>query len=263
MVKKLLKYDLKYIYKALIVLYALSIIFSFLTRILWMCEGSAILHFMGYISNIIMISCLFSVVINNLMKVWTRFVTNIYKDESYLTHTLPVSKKAIYASKFISALISMASSILVIIIAVAIAYYSKENLTLLKEALERLATAYDSTVIGIFLVVFAIFFLEMMAIVLAGFTGILISHRSNEAKMVKSIVIGFLFFMGISLVLLGGIFVAGFFAKDIMYVFLTNTVPNIQVIKTLLTLALTFYTLVIIFYYFLDIHVFQKGVNVD
>ena len=33
---------------------------------------------------------------------WVRFVKNIYKDESYLTHTLPVSKNQIKKLKKIS-----------------------------------------------------------------------------------------------------------------------------------------------------------------
>lgn len=41
-----------------------------------------------------------SSLINGLMRSWVRFITNIYKDESYLTHTLTIEKKDIYLSKF-------------------------------------------------------------------------------------------------------------------------------------------------------------------
>ena len=45
------------------------------------------------------ISMMFSIVINNLMRLWVRFKNNFYGDESYLTHTLPIDKKTLYLSK--------------------------------------------------------------------------------------------------------------------------------------------------------------------
>ena len=51
-------------------------------------------------------------VINTLMRVWARTVRNVYKDEAYLTHTLPVEKSKIYLSKFIAAIITMFTSVL-------------------------------------------------------------------------------------------------------------------------------------------------------
>ena len=45
------------------------------------------------------------ILINNLMRTWVRFRHNLYGDESYLTHTLPVERKTIYLSKFITSII--------------------------------------------------------------------------------------------------------------------------------------------------------------
>ena len=52
-----------------------------------------------------MFSMVASILINTMMRSWIRFRDSIYKDESYLTHTLPVTKNNIYNSKFLQTLI--------------------------------------------------------------------------------------------------------------------------------------------------------------
>ena len=101
MLGKVLKYDLKYIYKVLIVFYLLTLVFALFTRLFWSFDNSAILNILGFIASGTMISFIISILINNMMRAWARFIKNIYGDESYLTHTLPISKKTIYLSKFL------------------------------------------------------------------------------------------------------------------------------------------------------------------
>ena len=81
--------------------------FSVIGRIFIEIENSALFNILGKISFGFAISMMVNCIINCVMRLWARFVRNIYKDESYLTHTLPVSKKTIYQSKIISSLISI------------------------------------------------------------------------------------------------------------------------------------------------------------
>ena len=120
MLGKLLKYDLKWIYKVLVVFYILGIIFAILGRAFTEIENSVLFNIIGKICNGTAIAMVVNVLINNLMRVWVRFTRNAYKDEAYLTHTLPVEKKTIFLSKVLSAIITMVTSILVIIICLAI-----------------------------------------------------------------------------------------------------------------------------------------------
>ena len=68
MLKKLLKYDIKYIYKVLIVFYILSIFFGGLTRLVSLMESSTMRTIIYGILNGVTISMLFSVIINTIMK---------------------------------------------------------------------------------------------------------------------------------------------------------------------------------------------------
>lgn len=100
MLKKLLKYDLKWCFKPLIVFYILAIFFSIITRVVESFEQTLIILIIDKICSGVVIAMIVNILINCFMRNWVRFIRNIYKDESYLTHTLPVSKSAIYLSKF-------------------------------------------------------------------------------------------------------------------------------------------------------------------
>ena len=105
MLVKLLKYDLKYMLKNMIIFYILTIFFSISTRILFAIDDSVILKIISQISVGCMFSMMASILINTLMRSWVRFRDSIYKDEAYLTHTLPVTKNDIYNSKLFQTLI--------------------------------------------------------------------------------------------------------------------------------------------------------------
>jgi len=245
MLKKVLKYDIKYNYKALIIFYGLTIFFSILTRIFWSFDNSTILNILGYIASGTTISFIFNILINNMMRLWVRFISNIYKDESYLTHTLPISKKTIYSSKFLSAIISSFTSILIIILTMFIAYYSKENLEILKLSLTSIATIYNSTVIKLILTFFFIFFLEMLFIITVGYTGIIIGHKSNNNKIVKSIIYGFIIYLISQTIILLLIFIISLFNQDMLNLFITNELSNFKILKTVIYLSIIIYSIYI------------------
>ena len=67
------------------------------------------------VSLILLVIMIFNIIINTMMKCWVRFSHSLYKDESYLTHTLPVTKNELYDSKFIQALIFFFNSLFFLI----------------------------------------------------------------------------------------------------------------------------------------------------
>ena len=151
MLKKLLKYDLKGMFKFLIIFYSLSLFFGLLTRIFLSVENSFIINVIGQVCSGVTISMIFNILINNLIRLGVKFKNNFYGDESYLIHTLPVDKKNLYLSKMITAIITLFTSMLVIGVTIFIAYYSKENYLILKNMLLSIADLYDSSVIKILL----------------------------------------------------------------------------------------------------------------
>jgi len=249
MLKKLLKYDLGSVYKVLSVFYILSILAAIFTRVFFLIDNSTIANIIAKIFSGVTISMMINILINNIMGIWHRFRQNLYGDESYLTHTLPTSKKEIYLSKFLMSIITIITSTIVIGITLFIAYYSKENIELVKTLLTPIANIYNSTVIKFLLVILLIFALEIISIIQSGYTGIILGHKKNNYKIVYSIVFGLIVYSITQLIVLAITFISGLFNPDI--------------IKTIIYISIISYSILIIANYFINTNLFEKGVNVD
>ncbi|MBQ4634225.1 MAG: hypothetical protein IJB71_02625 [Bacilli bacterium] len=263
MLKKFLKYDLKNIFKFLIIFYSLALFFSLLTRIFFSIQNSLIMNIIGQICSGTTISMIFSIIINNLMRMWVRFKQNLYGDEAYLTHTLPLKKETIYLSKILTAIITLFVSVIVSALSLFIAYYSKENINLLKTILLPISTIYDINMISILIIFLFILFLEFGNILQCGFAGIIIGHRKNNAKTGYSVLFGFISFLVSQLFVILLIFLIALFNKDLMNFFVTKELITINAFKTILYLACFIYTLLLIIGYVVNIKLFKKGVNVE
>jgi len=263
MLNKLLKYDLQYNFKVVSVFYILSIFFALLTRIFLNIENSFIMNIIGKICSGVTISMIFNIIINNIMRLWARFRNNLYKDESYLTHTLPIDKKTLYLSKSLSSIITLFTSILVIGITLFIAYYSKETIEMIKNILLPVANAYDTHIVIIIIAFLFIVFLELANAIQSGYTGIILGNKKNNNKVAFSVIYGFVTYILTQLSILAVVFIFGLFNKDIMNLIYTTEFINVDIIKTLIYLAIAIYISTLIILYFINIKLFKKGVNVD
>ena len=263
MLKYLLKYDLKYIFKFIIIFYSLALFFGTLSRIFLSIENSLVMEIIGRICSCTAISMMFSILINNLMRLWVRFKQNLYGDESYLTHTLPVKKQTLYMSKIITAVISVFVSVIVIALTLYITYYSKENIEFLKNLILPFADIYGSSVLKIILAFLVVFFLEFANILQAGFTGIILGHKMNSAKTGFSVIYGFLVYIATQVFAVVVMLIFGLFNDDFMNLFVTKSAIDIGAVKAVVWLAIAVYSISLIIIYFVNQFLFKKGVNVD
>ena len=262
MLKKLLKYDLEWCYKPLLVFYILAIFFSIIVRIVESFEQSLIVLIIDKICCGIVIAMIINILINCFMRNWARFVKNIYKDESYLTHTLPVSKNKIYLSKILTAIITLLTSFIVIIVCLAIATLNKDTWVVLKESLEQSAIYFDSSVFSLIFVMIITIFFEFLFMMMSGILGIIIGHRSNNLKITKSIIYGFAIYMILSAISLGIIYVSGLINPDIMSIF-NNIEVSSNAMKSTAIIGIVIYAIYSIGIYFIGNKILNKGVNVD
>lgn len=264
MLGKLLKYDLKWTYKVLVVFYCLAFVFSIMAYCFNKTEKSMLFDVLGQIANGFAVSMAVSALINCIMRSWARLVKNVYKDESYLTHTLPVDKKTIFTSKILSAILCTLTTVVIAAICIVIGYYNEYTIVeWLKTTLETTANTLDSSVVRLLLVIFLVFGLEIIAILFTGYAGIIIGHRSNKGKMLKSIIVGFIIYMASSILSIASIYLIGLFKPDIMNLITTTESISIDSLKTLMLYAIIIYTVLNIIYYLICKWQFNKGVNVD
>jgi len=263
MLKKLLKYDLQNVFKILVIFYGLSIFFALLTRIFLGIDNSFIINIIGKICSGVTISMIFNILINNVMRLWVRYKNNFYSDEGYLTHTLPVTKNKLHLSKLLTSIITMFISILVIAFSLFIAYYSKENLMMVKNFLLPLAEIYESTILKILVAFIFICFLEILNMIQAGCIGIVLGHKRNNNKFGFSILYGFATYMLTQVFAIFMVFIVALFNTDLMNLFYTVDTLNVEMIKLCIYLALVIYSISNIALYFINSKIFKQGVNLD
>ena len=264
MLNKLLKYDLKYMIKNMAIFYILSIFFAITTRILFNMEQSVIINIIGQISVGCMFAMIINTLINTIMRSWVRFRDSLYKDESYLTHTLPVTKNDLYNSKFIQTLIFFFISFIVILISLFIAYYSKENWLAITNYVKTITTGLNMSTSFFITMAIIIIFLEVFNAIQCGFLGIILGNKMNNGKIGYSVLFGFITYLVAQSLILGLVFVYGLFDSSIMELFKTAIINiDVEAFKVLAILSSLLYIMIIFIMSILCKKELNKGVNVE
>ena len=263
MLNKLFKYDFKWITK---VLYIYYIIIAFVSIALKIVEHfvntdpSLLLVIVDKTLVSLLIGAIASIMINTIMRIWVRFIRNFYKDESYLTHTLPVTKSELFNSKVLAGICSLLLSALVIVVCLAFIYLDKDSIENIKVMLDSLVAVYNLPfaicfVVGVILIVA----LEIIYMMMCGVLGITVGHKFNNYKMLKSILIGLGSYGCLSVVSLIIVFIVSKFIDTSV----VNGFPSMQYIGFMGITSLVIYTIYNIIYYLIAKKVFNKGVNVE
>ncbi|MBO7217455.1 MAG: hypothetical protein J6V50_02005 [Clostridia bacterium] len=263
MLGKLLKYDLRYVYRPLFVFYSLAIFFGLLTRVFLSIEDSFIMYIIGKICSGVTISMMFNIVINNVMGMWARFRRNLYGDESYLVHTLPTKRSTVYIAKSLAGLVTLFTSFGVIILSLFVAYYSKDNMEIFKAVLATMASGIGSSVSEFLTFAIAVFFVEILNALGCGFTGIVLGHKMNSGKIGFSVLFGFMAYLITQALGLGAFFFFALFNPEIMNLFTSSTLISIEAVKELLILAIPVYFALCVLSFVLNLALLKKGVNVE
>ena len=264
MLVKLLKYDLKYMIKNMIIFYILSIFFAITTRILFNIEQSVIINIIGQISVGCMFSMIANTLINTMMKSWIRFRDSLYKDESYLTHTLPVTKNDLYNSIFLLTLIFFFISFIVIIISLFIAYYSKDNWLIVTNYIKNITIGLNMNTFFFVTMFIIVVFLEIFNAIQCGFYGIILGYKKNNGKIGYSVLNGFILYLLSQSIVLFLVFIYGLFDSSIMELFKTATVSiDANAFKVLLVITSLLYLIIIYGMSILCKMSLNKGVNVE
>ena len=263
MLKKLLKYDLKHIFKFLIIFYTLALVFSLFSRAFSLIGNSLFAEIMSEIFKGAAISMMFSILINNIMRFWVRFTGNFYGDESYLTHTLPVKKSSLYLSKFFASLISMFVSFIVIFISFLTVFYSKALLDMIKTIIVPIADSFNVSVMGLITAFVFILFLEFFNVLQCGFTGIILGHRKNSSKSGFSVLFGLIVGLLSQAIIVIFLLIIALFNSEVMNMFITNSLPSFSAVKMVVILSICAYSFLVAAGCFINIKLFKKGVNVD
>ncbi len=264
MLSKLLKYDLKYMLKNMCVFYILAIFFAITTRLLSLPEQSVMIVILSKITSGCTIAMIANIIINAMMRSWVRFRDSLYKDEAYLTHTLPVTKDDLYNSKLLQTLIFFFVGFVVVLITLFIACYTPITWDLIKDYIKTITTGFNmSTSFFVFMFILLVF-LEIFNAIQCGFLGIILGHKRNSGKLGFSVLFGFIFYLITQSMVLLFVFIYGLFDASVMDLFKTATVSiDVNAFKTMAIVASILYIIIIYTMKTMCIRLLKKGVNID
>lgn len=133
MLGKLMKYDIKIQMKSLGIMYLVVGLFAGFSAIFGVIDRNfsdsrKIIHTINLLIGGLAILAVVVMVVGSYIYMILRFRKNLFKDEGYLMHTLPVKAWQLYLSKWISAILGFVISILVAGAALCLAYLHFPNI---------------------------------------------------------------------------------------------------------------------------------------
>ena len=259
MLRKLIKYDFLWMNRNMVIIFAITAILSIFTRIASNFTDSVMGDLIFGILRGFTIAAFANIIINSVIRIWERFRQSFYKDESYLTHTLPVSKKTLYDSKTVSGMIAILLSLAVVIACFFIAFWNND----VYEYFRTVFKDGDMTFIVLGILITAV--LEVMYAVNVGMFSLVVGHRFNNARVVRSAILGVFLYFALQSLLLGIIYAIGMFDDSVKAMFgdASDVVIKFSTYRTLIIATDIIYLILTTGLYFAGKKLFAKGVNVD
>ena len=261
MLSKLLKRDLKKNMRWMWILFVGTIVLAAVTRgAKEIGENIAFFKVVGIFFESVFYALAINCIIQSFLRNFLNFHKSFYSDESYLTHTLPVTKNALINSKYLTAFIEIVAGFASVIVSILIMYAGPNFTQTLKLLLSTIITGEFSvalTLVGFVTLVIVEF---LMFISIIDFS-IIIGFRAKDRKILKT----FLITLGISFAAITVLFICLLIVLKVNGIKFTTTslLLSSSAFMSVLVSAIVIYMAVAVLFYFLAKKEFKKGVNVD
>lgn len=259
MLRKLIKYDFLWMNRNMVIIFAIAAILSILTRIASNFTDSVMGEIIFGILRGFTIAAFANIIVNSAIRIWERFRQSFYKDEAYLTHTLPVSKNTLYDSKTLSGLCAILLSLIVVIVCFFIAFWNND----IYEYFRTVFKDGDMTIIVVGIFVTAV--LEVCYAVNVGMFSLTVGHRSNNGRIARSVILGIFLYFALQSILLAIIYSIGMFDDSVKAMFgdASDVAIGFSTYRMLIIVTDAIYLVLTTVLYFFGRKLFSKGVNVE
>lgn len=261
MLSKLLKNDLKRNMRWMWILFVATIGVALVTRgCKELGESIAFFSIVGIFFDSVFYALLVNTILQPFLRNFLNFSKSFYSDESYLTHTLPVSKNALINSKFLTTLIEVVLGFLTVVVSLLIMFYSPTLFDTLSILLSTIISGKISVLLTLilFIVLVIVEFSMFLSII---YYSIVISYRSKEKRVLRTfITTAALSFLSLTVLSIAMVIVLLINNVDL------SSATLVLTNKTFLSIMITgivVYSAIITLFYFLTKKEFNKGVNVD
>ncbi len=261
MLGKLLKKDLNRNMRWLWILFVATIAVATITRVCKeLGENIVLFKVLGIVFDSVFYALVVNVILQPFLRNFLNFTKSLYGDESYLTHTLPVTKNQIINSKFLTALIEIGLGFVVMVVSLLIMFFTPTMFDSLAFILSFVIIGEFSIgwLVSLFVALVVVEFLMFIAII---FYSIVLAYRAKENRVLKTFLITTaLSFAAISVLFVFMVIVLA--ANGIQLTGATLTLTSSALMSVLWT-GVVVYTILIVVFYVLSLKAFRKGVNVD
>ncbi len=261
MLAKLVKYDVKKMTTILIYMYAITISLAIITRLINIGKDIQVVMIIGSVFSSLTYAVLVNVIVNTFIHILKVFVTGFYKDQSYLTHTLPVKRSSQLLSKFLAALCVVFISVVVCILTLVIMLYSPELMQVIKGAITTIGANFNMSAGAFVALIVVVLFSQICAIMSMGFTAIVKGYSYNNKKNFKSALWFVAYYMGAMVITLAVAVIVTAINGNISTLFAEKMSQG--AFLSVVIVAAIMYVVYAVVYYFICQKIFKKGVNVD
>lgn len=261
MIARLLKYDIKKMTRILVYMYVISIALAGITRFINIWKDIPAINILGLVFAGCTYSAIGNVLVNTFVHILSVFIKSFYKDESYLTHTLPVKKSDLLNSKYISAVIVVFLGVAVSFLSLFILFYSKSFMTVIGNFISATVADFNMSSGAFIALISVLIFLELCSFITMGFAAIIKANTYNTKRTLRSFVWFIIFYLiTIAATVLSAI---ALFAISGSVSELLSTTLSASAFIRLIWLAIIDYFVYSVVFFFISHKLFARGVNVD
>lgn len=261
MIKNLMKYDLKRMLKLLVYFYAVSICLSIVTRLIFIGNDIQFIYIIGQVFLGLTISAIVSIIVNTFAHTIRVFVVNFYKDESYLTHTLPATKNQLLTSKILSALIVILLSVIVCVADILLLFYSPTLKDTLVALINYTVAGFNMSAMGFIALLSLAVLSQICAYLMMAFSAIVKGNSYNSKRGRKGLLWFVVYYLGSMAITISLVALA--FAVSGRITELSAVTMMQSSFLLIIILATITYSCITIAQFFLCKKLFNKGVNID
>lgn len=259
MFAKRIKYDLKWLFKTIGLYWSICIVLAGLSAVFSHLPDSTFNSFLAGFCASASLALSIGALITSMIRTWSRQIRIFYKDEAYVTVTLPVSLTEIYNALLVSGILMILGCL--IVAALCIWFSFGMSGPWFQETIRSLAGSMNLESGGFLCLFFGAVVCQMIYILLCGSLGIALGYQRNSSRF------GWGFGYALAIYIVGVILLIGVIfgvcaATGNLSIF-TEVNPSMDIFPVLLASIAILYALISLILYFVTVHQLNKGINAE
>ncbi len=188
---KVFKYDFKSIFFKFIPLLAIIPVLSIVVRLinLIQTDNSFLILVIGGFNALFVFGCVFLILYTIIICI-VRYVKSLFRDQGYLTHTLPVSKHQLLLSQILADVLMCLLAIVVAGLCIVTAYFTGDTIKGIQQFIAEIfeIAVTDSEIMGTLVLVFFTLIFGSLQSLFVVYTGVALGHAHPKNKTILSVV---------------------------------------------------------------------------